>query len=286
MEVNIEIIIRQFGYWGIGALIAIENLFPPIPSEIVLAFAGFATVKYDMTVFGVIIASTIGSCAGALILYAIGRFLKPERLIKLFEGKIGKILHLKRDDVKRAEKWFSNHGSRAVFVCRFIPLVRSLVSIPAGAAGMKLHTFLPLTLIGTLIWNTVLILLGRAAGATWETVVKYFDLYSKIGVAIIMLIAGVILFIFIKNRLLNGRYLKESDGVTLDVEMYGNDYVVLSSVFGAEYRLGNGKWQDSSKFDELEGGKTYIFYARFLSKVDENDEEENVIILTKYTLKK
>jgi membrane protein DedA with SNARE-associated domain len=196
-------IINQFGYIGIFILIAIENIFPPIPSEAILTFGGFLTTYTAMNVWGVIVAATMGSVAGAITLYIIGRILNAERLARLFDGRLGKLLHLKREDVKKAESWFLKHGNKAVFFCRFVPIVRSLISIPAGVAKMQMLPFLSLTVIGTFIWNVVLVFLGRIAGNAWETIASYVGVYTMIALVAFMLIAIVVEAIFIKKRFLN-----------------------------------------------------------------------------------
>ena len=132
MEHFIIEIMNQWGYLGILFLIAFENIFPPIPSEVILTFGGFLTVSTKMTIPLVILFSTIGSIIGALVLYYIGYVLNPERLEKIVDGRIGKILFLKNSDIKKAEDWFQKRGPFTVFFCRFIPIVRSLISIPAG----------------------------------------------------------------------------------------------------------------------------------------------------------
>ena len=205
MEQIIIEIINRFGYIGIGFLIAIENIFPPIPSEIILTFGGFMTTFSAMNVWGVIVAATIGSVAGAIVLYYLGRFLNATRLEHLFDSKLGRRLHLKREDVRKAEGWFLRHGNKTVFFCRFIPIVRSLISIPAGSAKMKLGVFLSLTAVGTAIWNIVLVFLGKFAGDAWGTIVGYFDIYSVIAAVVFVLIAIAAGIIFIKKRFLRDR---------------------------------------------------------------------------------
>ena len=158
--------INNFGYLGVVLLIAIENIFPPIPSEVILTFGGFATTISNITVIGTIIAATIGSVIGAIALYYIGRILNEERIDKIVESKVGKILGLSKEDIHKAFSWFDSKGKYAVFFGRFIPIVRSLVSIPAGMAKMAIIPFLALTTVGSLIWNTVLVTLGRIAGAS------------------------------------------------------------------------------------------------------------------------
>ncbi|KPU42825.1 TVP38/TMEM64 family inner membrane protein YdjZ [Oxobacter pfennigii] len=196
-------IINQFGYIGVFLLITIENIFPPIPSEVILTFGGFLTTYTNMNVWGVIISATIGSVAGAIILYIIGRILSAERLARLIDSRLGKLLRLKKEDVRKAERWFSKHGNKAVFFCRFVPIVRSLISIPAGVAKMQLCPFFSLTVIGTFIWNVVLVFLGRIAGNAWETIVGYVDIYAMITLTVFMLTAMVVGTLFIKKRFLN-----------------------------------------------------------------------------------
>lgn len=191
MEAWIIHIMNQFGYIGIAFLIALENIFPPIPSEVILTFGGFMTLSTKLSIIGVIIAATIGSVMGALLLYFLGRFLTPQRLKKLLDGNVGKILHLKISDIEKADQWFDTHGRLTVFFCRFIPLVRSLISIPAGMSEMPFMSFVFLTIIGTLIWNTVLVLLGKAAGDSWQKIVAMIDYYA---VAIFFIIIVIIMF--------------------------------------------------------------------------------------------
>lgn len=198
-------VLGKFGYLGVFLLILIENIFPPIPSELILTFAGFSTIATSMQLWGVILFSTLGSVAGALVLYMLGRFLSVERLQKLFASKLGRLLRLKSTDVKKAEGWFVKRGGRAVFFCRFVPIVRSLISIPAGMAKMNILSFAGLTVAGTAIWNTVLVLLGYAAGNAWETISAYFDTYSTIALVIFLATAAVLAMVFIKKRFLSDK---------------------------------------------------------------------------------
>lgn len=182
--------INKCGYLGIVFLITIENIFPPIPSEVILTFGGFATTITDITVIGAIIASTIGSVLGAILLYWVGMFLSEEKIYSFTEGKCGRILGLKKTNINKAFRWFDSRGKYAVFG-RFIPIIRSLVSIPAGMAKMSMLPFLALTTVGSLIWNTALILLGRLAGESWGKVAGCIDGYSNI-----ILIGFGVLFVF------------------------------------------------------------------------------------------
>lgn len=198
MQEIIISIMESFGYLGILLLITIENVFPPIPSEVILLFAGFMTTKSKLTLVGVIIVSTIGSLIGAIILYLVGRLLNKERLIKIVNGKIGKILRLSEKDILKADEWFSKKGTKTVFFCRFVPVLRSLISIPAGISGMNIPKFLIYTTIGSLIWNTVLSYMGMVTGENWEKILAVFETYSTV-IKIILLI-GVIVLIYIFYR--------------------------------------------------------------------------------------
>jgi membrane protein DedA with SNARE-associated domain len=195
--------LQDYGYIIVLLLIMVENIFPPIPSEVILTAGGFMTTVENakMEVWGVVLAATAGSVLGAVILYLIGRIISPERLERILDGKVGKILRLKSDDVRKAQGWFDKHGKLTVFFCRFIPVIRSLISIPAGMTRMKMPVFLLLTSIGTFIWNIVLVMLGAAFGESWVKIADVMGAYSKWGV-IVLGVAGVIAVtvFYIKRR--------------------------------------------------------------------------------------
>lgn len=193
-------IMNQYGYFGIALLIAVENIFPPIPSEVILTFGGFLTTYTTMNPWLVALSATIGSVIGALVLYGVGRIVDEERLKRWVSGKVGRILRIKAEDIQKAQGWFDRKGKRTVFLCRFVPIVRSLISIPAGMAKMSLPSFLLLTTVGTAIWNIVLVFLGSFAGASWETIAGYFDIYSKIALVIIGVLLLLAVFLFYKKR--------------------------------------------------------------------------------------
>lgn len=205
MQAWIIEMMNQFGYIGVAGLIALENIFPPIPSEVILTFGGFMTTYTTLHVWGVIVAATAGSMAGALILYGVGRFLKPERLKKLLSGMLGRILRLEPEDIDDAIAWFNRRGNTAVFFCRFIPIIRSLISLPAGTARMNPGIFLILTAIGSVIWNTVLVWLGAVAGASWSKIVVYMDTYTSL--VVVIMIAVLLLF---AARFIRKHFLAES----------------------------------------------------------------------------
>ena len=201
MQEIIITLINNYGYFGILFLVALENIFPPIPSEVILTFGGFSTTITNLNVLGVIFFSTLGSIIGALSLYYIGKLLNKDRLIKIVSGKLGKILRLKKEHIEKADYWFDNKGQKTVFFCRFVPIVRSLISIPAGMSGMKLSKFLLYSFLGTIIWNSVLVILGSIVGEKWESIVSVMDTYSSIVVIIIGGgIVGVILYYLIRKR--------------------------------------------------------------------------------------
>lgn len=179
-------VMENFGYIGICFLIALENIFPPIPSEVILTFGGFLTTYSNLGPLGVIISATIGSLIGAIVLYYLGYFFS-DKLEKLF----------KMDDIKKANNWFKEKGCKAVLYCRFVPIVRSLVSIPAGINKMNMLIFLLYTSIGTIIWNTVLVYAGVFLGDNWSYFAGVISRYSK--VVLVIIILGILLRIWIRK---------------------------------------------------------------------------------------
>ena len=192
MESVITGLVSRFGYWGVLLLIAVENIFPPIPSEVILTFGGFLTTCTEMTPPGVILFSTLGSVAGAIVLYGVGRLLAPQRLEALLSGRVGRVLKMESADVHKASDWFAAHGWPSVFYCRCIPILRSLISIPAGFAKMRIIPFLLLTTLGSAVWNTLLVSVGAALGTAWETALPYFDQYTHLVVAVVIAAAVVL----------------------------------------------------------------------------------------------
>ena len=201
MENFILDMMNQFGYLGVFLLIAIENIFPPIPSEVILLFGGFMTTYTSLNIFGMSIASTLGSLIGAIVLYLIGKFFNKERLKAIVSSKVGKILRLKNEDIDKADNWFETKGNKTVFFCRFIPIVRSLISIPAGMSEMAMSKFLVYTITGSLIWNVVLIVTGSIVGENWTSILEIFDTYSHIVLILLIIIFIALVFIFYKKRL-------------------------------------------------------------------------------------
>ena len=194
MEQFVISIMNQYGYFGIFFLIFVENIFPPIPSEVVLLFGGFMTTYSKLSVPFMVLFSTLGSVAGAIVLYYIGKILNKDRLKKIVAGKIGKVLRLKVNDIEKAVCWFDTKGNKTVFFCRFIPVVRSLISIPAGMSEMSMSKFLLYTFAGSSIWNTVLLLIGNRVGNNWKDILYIMNQYSHI--VLILLILALIIFLF------------------------------------------------------------------------------------------
>lgn len=195
---------NDFGYFGIWMLIFLENVFPPIPSEVILPFSGFLTTCTEMERWGVILYATVGSVTGGYILYGAGYLLSEERLEQVLDGKIGQTLHFKKEDVQKTMAWFRRYGNTSVFFCRCIPILRSLISIPAGMTKMPLITFTLYTAVGSFAWNVLLVSLGAWAGASWGTISGYIAMYSDV-VKIILggILIGVGFYYLQKKRKIN-----------------------------------------------------------------------------------
>jgi membrane protein DedA with SNARE-associated domain len=164
-------VVDALGPVGVGALVALENLFPPIPSEVVLPVAGYLASRGEMSLVFAIVAATVGSLVGAVILYAAGALVGLDRLYRWFD----RVPLLAVSDVERTERWFARYGGWAVLIGRCVPVVRSLISIPAGMTRMPMGRFLLYTAIGSGVWNTVFVTAGYALGAQWEDVGRYSD---------------------------------------------------------------------------------------------------------------
>ena len=157
MEQIITELINRFGYFAIFGLITLENLFPPIPSEVILTAGGFMTTCTSMSVLGVTIFSTAGSVLGAIVLYYVGRLLSPEKILCLCQSRFGRALHLSAPDILSSIDCFKKSGQKSIFFCRFVPIVRSMISIPAGMCKMDPLRFLFYTTLGSFGWNIILI---------------------------------------------------------------------------------------------------------------------------------
>ena len=182
----VQDIIERLGAVGVALLVILENVFPPIPSEIVLPFAGFVAQRGDGSVVVMIVAATIGAVIGALILYYVAALIGPVRL-GVFIAKFGKWFGVKPADLTRAEQWFDRHAVAAVLLGRCVPLIRSVVSVPAGFRRMPLVPFIAYTALGSAVWNTALIGAGAALGNQWENVEPYVAILQWLVLAAIAL---------------------------------------------------------------------------------------------------
>ncbi|UYM07846.1 DedA family protein [Solicola gregarius] len=183
---------EKLGVAGAGIAIALENLFPPLPSEIILPLAGFTASRGEFNLVAVIIATTIGSVVGAAVLYYVGVLFGRDRLRAI----VDKLPLVKLQDVDRAEAWFARHGRKAVFFGRMIPIFRSLISIPAGLERMGLPTFLGLTTAGSLIWNSIFVIAGYRLGERWDEVEKYVGAFQNVVIAVV--VVAVVAFIAVR----------------------------------------------------------------------------------------
>ena len=184
----VQDVIEQLGYLGVALLVVLENIFPPIPSEIVLPFAGFVAQQGSESVVLMILAATVGSVIGALIMYWIAAVIGDERL-HAFTRRFGKWVQIREADLTRAEEWFDRHAMSAVLVGRCVPLIRSVVSIPAGFRRMKLIPYIAYTFLGSLVWNIALVGAGAVLGENWERVEPVVATFQWI--VIVVILAGI-----------------------------------------------------------------------------------------------
>ncbi|MFJ5990376.1 DedA family protein [Lentzea sp. NPDC092896] len=172
-------LMEALGSPGAGLAVALENVFPPVPSEVILPLAGFTAGQGRISLVAAILWTTVGSVVGALVLYGLGAWLGLERLRKVAD----KIPFVTASDVDKADAWFDKHGNKAVFIGRMVPVVRSLISVPAGVSGMPIVKFTLYTAAGSLVWNTALILAGYALGDNYELVDRYLGWVSTVVLA-------------------------------------------------------------------------------------------------------
>lgn len=170
---------------GVAVIVALENLFPPIPSEVVLPLAGFLAGQGRLNVVAVITWATVGSVFGALILYGLGAVIGRDRLRRVAD----RLPLVAVSDIDRADQWFARHGGQAVFVGRMVPIVRSFISIPAGVDRMPLPKFIAYTTAGSGLWNTLFVLLGYTLGSQWQQVGRYSSYLNNAMIALIVLAA-------------------------------------------------------------------------------------------------
>lgn len=194
-------VVETLGYLGVALLVAVENIFPPIPSEVVLGVAGYTAARGDAWVVGMIIAATIGSVVGAWTLYGFSAAIGPLRL-RAIVIRYGAWIGFGESDLDRAEGWFDRRSRLAVLVCRCIPLIRSLISIPAGFRRMPLKTFTLFTLIGSLVWNTVIITAGYLLAEQWEKVLDYTEPFQTL---VMVVIGALVVAVVVRKVVLTRR---------------------------------------------------------------------------------
>ncbi|QUH00758.1 DedA family protein [Saccharopolyspora erythraea] len=193
-------VMAALGGPGAGLVVALENLFPPIPSELVLPLAGFAASQGSMNLVGAILWTTLGSLVGAVVLYYLGALLGRDRTRAI----AAKLPLVKTGDIDKAEAWFARHGVKAVFAGRMVPIVRSFISLPAGVERMSMPVFLAFTALGSLVWNTALVLAGYLLGRSWWIVEGYVGVFQKV-----VIVAAVVAVVwFVAARLRRGRRVR------------------------------------------------------------------------------
>ncbi|MBB5837080.1 DedA family protein [Kribbella italica] len=185
---------EKLGAPGAGLAVALENLFPPLPSEVILPLAGFAANRGDLGLISAILFTTLGSVVGALALYGVGAVLGRDRTRAL----AARLPLMKIEDVDKAEQWFVKHGPKAVLIGRVVPVVRSLISVPAGVERMSLPLFLALTAFGSLVWNSALIIAGYALGEKWHVVESSVGVFQYVVIA--AAVAAVTWFVVVKVK--------------------------------------------------------------------------------------
>jgi len=196
-----EDLMSALGELGVGALVLLETVFPPIPSEVILPLGGFLARQDLLNVWLVLVAATVGGYLGALLLYALGARLGEERAVRL----LSRLPLVDREDFERASGWFLRHGRSAVFFGRLIPGVRSLISLPAGAQRMPLLSFSVFTVLGSLLWNGLLVGAGWLLGSQYEVVDRYSGLLDW---AVVAVVGGVIGWLVVR-RVRRGRAATE-----------------------------------------------------------------------------
>ena len=189
-------LMEALGSPGAGLLVALENVFPPVPSEVILPLAGFTAGQGKISLIAAIVWTTIGSTVGALVLYGLGAWLGLDRLRRVAD----KIPFVTVSDVDKSDAWFDKHGSKAVFVGRMVPVVRSLISIPAGVSGMPIVKFTLYTAAGSLVWNSALILAGYALGDNYELVDRYLGWLSTAVLAVLAISVAWFVVARVKER--------------------------------------------------------------------------------------
>ncbi|MFE1552802.1 DedA family protein [Streptomyces sp. NPDC058718] len=189
-------LVDTMGGPGAGLAIALENLFPPLPSEVILPLTGFAAGQGAISLASALFWTTLGSVVGAVALYWIGALFGRRRMHALW----ARLPLVKVSDLERTEAWFARHGTKAVLLGRMVPIFRSLISVPAGVERMPLPVFLLLTTVGSLVWNSVLVLAGYWLGDRWDLVEGYVGVLSKVVLVLALVALGAYLAVRLRGR--------------------------------------------------------------------------------------
>lgn len=204
----IQDIITTIGYPGITGIMFTESVFPPIPSELVMPFAGFLVGRGELNFVGILLAGVLGSVLGALVLYYLGMWA-GDAVIRRFLARYGRWLTLSEADYDRALRFFSRYGEWVVFFGRCIPIVRSLISLPAGAEHMPLPRFLLFTTLGSAIWTGLLSGAGVILGENWEQVIAFIEQYQDV-VMVALVALGVAFIAWLGYRIVTKRGTTET----------------------------------------------------------------------------
>ena len=189
-------LMETLGPLGVGFLVFLDNIFPPIPSELVLPLAGFTASQGSMNIVVAIIFATVGSVVGAVVLWAVGKWIGLERIARIAV----KMPLVDVDDVHKTVAWFDKHGDKAVFFGRMVPIFRSLISIPAGMRDMSIIKFLLLTTAGSAIWNTILIVAGFYLGENWSVVETYAGYFQTLVIVAVVVFVAVWIVLKVRKR--------------------------------------------------------------------------------------
>ncbi|GAB3479559.1 DedA family protein [Amycolatopsis cihanbeyliensis] len=200
-------LMASLGGPGAAVIVGLDNLFPPIPSEIVLPLAGFSASQGTFSLAGALLWTTVGSVLGAILVYYLGALLGRERTRAI----VVRIPLVKVGDFDRTEAWFARHGAKAVFLGRMVPLFRSFISLPAGIERMPVWRFLGLTTLGSLLWNTIFVVAGYTLGENWHLVEDYSGIVQKVVIgAVVLAVAGFVVIRLRDRRHGDGRHDTEA----------------------------------------------------------------------------
>ncbi|TXJ04199.1 MAG: DedA family protein [Aeromicrobium sp.] len=189
-------LMERLGLVGAAIAVGLDNIFPPIPSEIVLPMAGLAASQGTFTYAGALFATTAGSVIGAFVMYWIGRGFGRDRTEWMFA--VTPLLRI--SDLEKSEAWFAKHGPKAVFFGRMVPIFRSVISIPAGVEKMNQVSFLLLTTLGSLIWNSIFVTAGFTLGENWHVIEPYADWFQRLVILAVLGVMAVFIFVRIRER--------------------------------------------------------------------------------------